>query len=241
MSHLMKQFATKLNFSPKRLLLVGISCLFFAIASPVYAATSPSDVPDISQDAANWVVDQGDVISRVNEGRLNRTLQEISEETGADVKFVVVRRLNYGETIDSFADQLFDQWYSTPEQKADKVLLVLNTISNNATLRVGDNLQDLLSEEIAQSVIQDTIGVPLREDNKYNEAFLNASDRLAAVLAGEPDPGPPEVQENIQVKSTYKKAEETDTQNAAIWVIGLLIVATIIPMATYFAYVLFTN
>jgi uncharacterized protein len=60
-------------------------------------------------------------------------------------------------------------------------------------------------------------------------------------LAGEPDPGPPQVQDDIQVESTFTKAEETDTENSTVWVVGLLVVATVIPMATYFAYVLLTN
>lgn len=242
MSQFLQQIATKLKFYKKQLLLILIPCFFFSMtALPVQAATSPSDVPDISEDNTTWVVDQAEVVSRINEGKLNDVLEDIADTTGAEMKFVVIRRLNYGETVDSFADKLFNQWYPEPEQRQDKVLLVFDTITNNVTLRVGEDLKDRLSEEIAQSVIKDTIGVPIREDNKYNEAFLNASNRLGTVLAGEPDPGPPQVQDDIQVESTFTKAEETDTENSTVWVVGLLVVATVIPMATYFAYVLLTN
>ncbi len=242
MSQLLQQIAIKFKFAKKWFLLVMIPCLLlFFTVTPAYAATSPQDVPDISGEASPAVVDQAEVISRVNEGKLNQVLQDISSNTKADVNLVVIRRLNYGETVDSFADALFKQWYSTPEEKADKVLLVFDTITNNATIRVGEGLKDTLSEEIAQSVVDDTIGVPIREDNKYNQAFLNASNRLATVLAGEPDPGPPEVQDELKVEGTFTKAEETDTESSTVWVVGLLIVATIIPMATYFAYVLLTN
>lgn len=242
MSQFLQQIATKLKFYKKQLLLILIPCFFFSMtALPVQAATSPSDVPDISEDNTTWVVDQAEVVSRINEGKLNDVLEDIADTTGAEMKFVVIRRLNYGETVESFADKLFNQWYPEPEQRQDKVLLVFDTITNNVTLRVGEDLKDRLSEEIAQSVIKDTIGVPIREDNKYNEAFLNASNRLGTVLAGEPDPGPPQVQDDIQVESTFTKAEETDTENSTVWVVGLLVVATVIPMATYFAYVLLTN
>jgi len=242
MSQFLKQIATKLKFYKKQWLLILIPCLLcLMMAFPVQAATSPSDVPDISEDNSSWVVDQAEVISRLNEGKLNDVLEDIADTTGAEMKFVVVRRLNYGETVDSFADKLLNQWYPNPDERQDKVLLVFDTITNNVTLRVGEALKDRLSEDIAQSVIKDTIGVPIREDNKYNEALLNASNRLGTVLAGEPDPGPPEVQDEIQVESTFTKAEETDTENSAVWVVGLLVVATIIPMATYFAYVLLTD
>lgn len=242
MSQLLKQIAIKLKLKRQLGLWLLIPCLILAMtALPVHAATSPRDLPDISEEVSVYVVDQAEVISRSNEGKLNKILQDIAETTNAEVKLAVIRRLNYGETVDSFADELFSQWYPTVAEKQNKVLLVFDTITNNATIRVGEELNDRLPEEIATSVVEDTIGVPIREDNKYNQAFLNASDRLAMVLAGKPDPGPPEVQDDIRVEGTFTKAEDTDTQNSTIWVVGLLIVATVIPMATYFAYVLLTN
>ncbi|NBD33133.1 MAG: YgcG family protein [Cyanobacteria bacterium] len=242
MSHLLQQTATKLKLYKRLLFLVLIPCFLFVLSPlPVHAATSPRDIPDVSADPSTWIVDQAEVVSRTNEGKLNKLLQEIAEATGADVKLVVIRRLNYGETVDSFADELFSQWYPTAEEKQDKVLLVFDTITNNATIRVGEALKDRLPGEIATSVVEDTIGVPIREDNKYNQAFLNASNRLGTVLAGEPDPGPPEEQDNIRVEGTFTKAEDTDTESSTVWVIGLLVAATVIPMATYFAYVLLTD
>ncbi|MDR9404578.1 MAG: TPM domain-containing protein [Halothece sp. Uz-M2-17] len=242
MSHLLQQTATKLRRYKALLWVVLIPCFLLVMtALPVHAATSPRDIPDVSGDTSTWVVDQAEVVSRTNESKLNKILQDIENSTGADVKLVVIRRLNYGETVDSFADELFSQWYPTAEEKQDKVLLVFDTITNNATIRVGEALQDRLPSEIATSVVQDTIGVPIREDNKYNQAFLNASSRLGAVLAGEPDPGPPEEQDNIRVEGTFTKAEDTDTESSTVWVIGLLVAATVIPMATYFAYVLLTD
>jgi uncharacterized protein len=65
---------------------------------------------------------------------------------------------------------------------------------------------------------------------------MDASDRLVAILSGEPDPGPPVVASNIQTEGTFATPEETAGSNATIWVIGLLIAATVIPMATYFLY-----
>jgi uncharacterized protein len=41
----------------------------------------------------------------------------------------------------------------------------------------------------------------------------------------------------INIESTYASAEETDDRSATVWVIVLLAVATLVPMATYFWYV----
>jgi uncharacterized protein len=94
-----------------------------------------------------------------------------------------------------------------------------------------------MSDAIANSVANETVVAPLRQGEKYNQAFLDARDRLVAVLSGKPDPGAPQLAENIAVERTFKSAEETDTNNATVWVVGLLLAATIIPMVTYYLYV----
>ncbi len=184
-----------------------------------------------------WVVDQAEVISRINEGKLKSNLENLAQETGVQVRVVALRRLEYGETIDSLTQELFTTWFPTPESQANQVILAIDTLTNTAAMRSGEGTKDLLSEEITASVVEESVGIPLREGSKYNEAFLEASNRLAAVLSGQPDPGPPVAQDTINIEATYVSAEDTDDKSAAIWVIVLLIVATIIPMATYFWYV----
>lgn len=237
----MKQFLTNFRLESTALLSAILPLLLVALTAAPAWATGVTQIPDISTDPSTWVVDQADVISRINEGKLNRALKELAQQSGNEVKMVVVRRLNYGETIDSFADKLFARWYPTPEDQANKTLLVFDTITNNAAIRRGEATQALLSDEIAQSIVTDTIGVPIRKGDKYNQAFLGAEDRLVAVLSGQPDPGPPEVKPEIQVEGTFTPAEETDSRSSTIWVVSLLVAATVIPMATYFAYVIFSG
>jgi uncharacterized protein len=117
------------------------------------------------------------------------------------------------------------------------VLLVIDNQTNNTGIRTGEKVKELLPDDVAQSVAQETVLVPLKEGNKYNQAFLAASDRLVAVLSGRPDPGPPQVQDNVQVEGTFATPEETKSSNATFWVITFLIVATIVPMATYYFYI----
>jgi uncharacterized protein len=49
------------------------------------------------------------------------------------------------------------------------------------------------------------------------------------------------VEEKVQVAGTFKSAEETDTKNSTIWVVVILIIATVVPMATYFFYQSFSG
>lgn len=201
------------------------------------SATGVYQMPKVSPGDRTWVIDQAEVLSRINEGKISNVLENLAKETGNQVRFVTIRRLDYGETADSFASSLFEKWFPTPETQANQTVLVIDTLSSATGIRTGDKVKSLMSDEIAQSVAKETVLVPLKEGEKYNQAFLDASDRLVAVLSGKPDPGPPQIATTVSTEGTFKKAEETDTNNATIWVVGLLLAATIIPMATYYLYV----
>ncbi|WP_322742302.1 photosystem II repair protein Psb32 [Gloeocapsopsis crepidinum] len=200
-------------------------------------ATGVYQMPQVTAGDRNWVIDQAEVISRINEGKIGDALEDLAQETGNEVRLVTVRRLDYGETIDSFTQKLFAKWFPTPEAQANQTLLAIDTLTNNTAIRTGDKVKTLLSDDTAQSVVTETVPAPLREGEKYNQAFLDASDRLVAILSGKEDPGPPQIAQTVSVEGTFKAKDETDTNNATIWVIGLLLAATVIPMATYYLYV----
>ncbi|ADI64908.1 photosystem II repair protein Psb32 [Trichormus azollae] len=199
-------------------------------------ATGVYQIPNLTGDT--WIVDEGEVISRLNEGQISGTLKDLAKETGKEVRIVTIHRLDYGETPESFAKGLFTKWFPTPEEQANQSLLVIDTVTNGATIISGDQVKSLLTYSIANSVTEETLGAALRNGNKYNQGLLDASERLVTVLSGKPDPGPPEEKETIQVEGTFTKAEDTDKNkgNATAWVVGLLIAATVIPMATYYIY-----
>lgn len=197
-------------------------------------ATGIYQMPDVSVGDDTWVVDDGDVLSFSTERQIKQKLSDLADETGYEVRFVTLRRFDYGETADSFTEALFDRWFPTPETASNETLLVLDTLTNNSAIRYGEGVKSVLSDEIAESVAKETLQAPLRDGNKYNEAFKAASDRVVTVLSGDPDPGPPSENEQIQVEGTFKSAEETDDKTATIVVVIVLIVATVAPMATYY-------
>ncbi len=236
MKHLQQLFDGKKYWQRFILALTLVVLATIAIASPA-SATGIYQIPTVTPGGSPWVIDQSEVLSRINEGTISSNLEKLAKQTGNEVRIVTIRRLDYGETPESFARGLFEKWFPTPEAQANQTLLVIDTLSSGTAIRSGDKSKSLLTDDIAASVVNETILAPLKQDEKYNQAFLDASDRLIAVLAGEPDPGPPQIVTNVSTERTFKSAEETDTSNATIWVVGFLIAATIIPMATYYLYV----
>ena len=240
----MKQLLNRVYGWKKRIQRLLLPLVMVILASLVFAtpamATGVYDIPTItSGDDRTWVVDQAEVISRLNEGKINSALENLANQTGNQLRIVTVRRLDYGETPESFTKALFEKWFPTKEAQANQTILMIDTVTNGAAIITGDKVKPLLPEETALSVASETLMAPLRGGNKYNQAFLDASDRLVAVLSGQPDPGPPQIADNVEVEGTFKKAEQTDKGNATAWVVGLLIAATIIPMATYYIYQVF--
>lgn len=220
----------------KFILSLVLSCLFaFGLSLSPAGATGVYDLPVLGAGSTTYILDNASAISAANEGKLNRDFQQLAEKTGNEVRMVVVRRLDYGQKIDNLADDIFKEWYSTPEDRAEQTLIVIDTLTNKTAIRVGDKTGALLTDEIADSVISETMAAPLKDGAKYNQALLDAGRRLTAVLSGETDPGPPAEQE-VNIASTFTSAEDTDDKSATVWVIVLLVLATAIPMATYFWY-----
>lgn len=197
-------------------------------------ATGIFDVPVVNAGSPTWIVDRGDVLSVLNKGAIEKKLSKLAEKTGNEVRFVTIRRYDYGETAKTFADGLFERWFPTPEVQANQALILLDIQTNTTDIRTGEKVKALMSDEVAQSIVSETMLTPIREDN-YNQGLMDATNRLSAVLSGEPDPGPPEIKV-VEVESTFKSAKETDDRSAAVVVTVLLLAATIIPMATYYWY-----
>ncbi|MFN4953820.1 MAG: photosystem II repair protein Psb32 [Aphanizomenon sp.] len=237
MQQLLKQSFSNQNFFIRLILpvlvMVMASTMFILPAS----ATGVYEMPSFTADT--WILDQGDVISRLNEGEISKAFKDLAQETGYEARIVTIHRLDYEETPESFAKELFTKWFPTATAQANQVLLLVDTVTNGTALVSGDQIKSLLTDSIAQSVAEETLGTALREGNKYNQGFSDVSDRLVAVLSGKTDPGPPQIKQTVKVEGTFTKAEETNQGNATAWVIGLLIAATVIPMATYYIYLVF--
>ncbi|MEN9215129.1 MAG: TPM domain-containing protein [Gloeomargarita sp. DG02_4_bins_56] len=206
--------------------------LFLGQGLPAWA-TAVSELP---ATAPQWVLDQGEVFSPSTVNEVNRRLTQLAQATGLQVHVVSLRRLDYGETATSFGEKLFQRWF--PDGGANQVLLTLVARTATADLQAGAAVLPLLSSETALSITQDTLLKPVR-NNIYNQALLDTVERLSLVLSGQPDPGPPpeEMEPTAGNFATVAATRQQKDWSTAV-VIILLILATVIPMVTYYWYVL---
>lgn len=139
------------------LLLTILTTLLFA--SPA-SATGIYQIPQVLSGDPTWVIDQAEVISRVNEGKMSSVLKKLAAQTGNEVRFVTVRRLDYGQTPESFTKALFEKWFPTTEAQANQTILMIDTLSNGTAIVTGEKVKSLMSDEIANSVANETLVAP---------------------------------------------------------------------------------
>lgn len=107
--------ATPLRTGLSHLLLSCLGLLLTAglwIANiPAAQATGVYSMPSLKAGDPTWVLDQAGVFSRLTQGDLAAKLENLAKATGNEVRFVTFHRLDYGETVETFTQELFQKWF----------------------------------------------------------------------------------------------------------------------------------
>jgi len=220
---------------PLRSLLAGlISCLLLAgLVFPQAAlATGAQDFP--SQLPSASVLDSADLLSRAASTDLDKRLQSLADDH-IEARLVTLRRLDYGLSLEALGQQLVEQW-SVPDADHALLLLLIESQNNSAAITASADLLDQLPQSLLSSTAISTMGLPLREGARYRQAGLDALDRLEVVLQGGEDPGPPQLLERLPIETNIPTKEETESSNALLWVVVLLVVGTLVPMITWWVF-----
>jgi uncharacterized protein len=209
------------------LLLLGLVLLL--PSTPAWAVAA-ADLPP--QPPADHVLDTATVLSRSTRAEVERRLHAL-EQAHISASVVTLRRPDYGLTLDALGDDLLARW-----QQADngQLLLLIDTQSNTASVRADGSVQRSLPADLLDSTASTTMAKPLRDGGLYRQALVAALDRLETVLGGGEDPGEPVEVVPATPETNIPTAEETASSNALTWIIVLLVVGTVVPMATWWVF-----
>ena len=213
-------------------ILSAVFCLLLAV--PAAVAVSAQDFPLSLPDEV--VLDSGDVLSRASRNEISTRLQELNQ-FHVDARLVTLRRLDYGLSLSGFGDELLDRW-GQESNLTDRPLLIFleETQSKQATVVAAKELLEQLPESLLRSTGRTTMSQPLRDGDRFRQATLDGVSRVEIVLNGGEDPGPPVQLERASIPTNIPTAEETEDSNAFTWVVVLLVVGTIVPMATWWIF-----
>ena len=101
----------------------------------------------------------------------------------------------------------------------------------------GPSFTQAVGDKILEAVTAENLPV-LATDEKYNEAIYSTAKRLVAAIDGAEDTGGPRFQDSKR-ESNFKTKEETESKRGQFSLVvgGLLVIAFVVPMAQYYAYV----
>ena len=210
---------------------IAVALLALVVAVPAAIAIAPAELG--AGRPTERVIDDADVFSRASRSELESRLEALTEDR-VDAHVITVRRLDYGYSLDAFGDQLVETWSSSGQEPL--LLLLLETQNKRAAIVTEDSLQTQLPPALLKSTARTTMSIPLREGDRYRQASLDGINRLAVVLGGGEDPGPPEEIVRTTLPTNIPTQAETEESNATTWVIVLLVLGTIIPMATWWVF-----
>ncbi|UPM50505.1 TPM domain-containing protein [Synechococcus sp. A10-1-5-1] len=202
------------------------------IAPSAALATGVADFP--AQRPSSHVLDGADVLSRAASGDVNQRLEQFSD-LGVDARLVTLRRLDYGISLETLGEELLQQWQDASSREG-LLLLLIEAQNNSASVVASADLLEQLPSNLLSSTAISTMGLPLREGARYRQASLDALNRLEVVLQGGEDPGPPQLVERMPVETNIPTKEETESSNAFLWVVVLLVVGTLVPMITWWVF-----
>jgi uncharacterized protein len=214
-----------------------LALLVMGVAASPAAAVSAEDFP--AQAPPEHVLDGAAVLSRASSQELERLLAGFSDER-VDARLITVSRVDDDLNLQQLGETLLTRW-QPPESGRDGsseplLLLLIDSQTRSTAVVASSGLGGRLPAELLRSTADTTMALPLRSADRYRQASLDALTRLGAVLRGGEDPGEPVQEEAQALASNIPSREETRDSKAFTWVVVLLVVGTVVPMATWWVF-----
>lgn len=200
-------------------------------------ALSVASFPD--QAPEERVIDSAGILSRAALAEISRQLEAFSTER-VNAHLVTVKQLDYGLSLPELGRGLLARWDTTAagdsQAQGGQLLFLIDSQTNSAAVVASADLDGRLSPDLLRSTARTTMALPIRDGARFRQASLDGSGRLLTVLQGGEDPGEPVVAQVVTAPSNVPSREETASSNAFTWVVVLLVVGTIVPMATWWVF-----
>lgn len=137
--------------------LVFVSCVAMAQQFKVPALTAP-------------VMDEANIIDARTEEALNNAIRDLHDSGGSQINVLTVDTLN-GVPIEQASIQVTDQWKLGTKKADNGVLFLIAMQDRKMRIEVGQGLEGVLPDAIANRIIQDRVAPYMRE-GKTSEAVL---------------------------------------------------------------------
>jgi uncharacterized protein len=167
-------------------MILRVLALLFAFSSAVAAQSLPQPVSDTVSDFAA-------VLDATEEGRIQRALQQVRDETGVQMVVVTMPSLavygGAGMRLDAYAKALFNAWGVGGADRNDGIMMLVVTDDREVRIALGSGY-DAVYDGRAARVLSTAVLPEFREGrlaNGIEAGITSARDRLITpFLAGQP-------------------------------------------------------
>jgi uncharacterized protein len=156
-----------------RIVLFALLAAFAAVA-PAAAETYPT--------LTGRVVDAADILDPPTRSAIATMLTSLEEKTTDQFVVATVTSLQ-GQSIEVYANRLANRWALGRKDRNNGVLLLVAPTERKVRIEVGYGLENTLTNQIAQEIIDQTIVPRLRAGDMAGGVAKGAGD-IVAVLTG---------------------------------------------------------
>src|SRR5882724_6341891 len=176
-----QQIADSKKQKAKSVLLSAICCLLFAIPFVSFAAPHYPSPQGSVTDAAG-------VLDATSKAQLQSQLADYERQTSNEIAVATIPSLE-GETIDSYAVELFKQWGIGKKGKDNGVLILVAPNEHKTRIEVGYGLEPVLTDGMCGQIIREQM-LPAFRANQYASGLFAAVTEIQTVLGGGSLPPP---------------------------------------------------
>lgn len=135
--------------------------------------------------SAVWVRDSADVLGPTNRSHLENILEQVKQQTSAEVMVITVPSLN-GQDVDSFATQMFNQIGIGRSDTHNGVLFLIAPNERRTRIEVGYGLEALITDDLAGRIL-DSYVIPHFRNGDMEAGVVAGTEAIVQVLQGNPE------------------------------------------------------
>ncbi len=157
-----------------RMILLALICM--GASNKLHALNVPRLVGRVNDTAG--------ILTRDEVAGIENSLKDYEGKTSNQIAVLTTRDLQ-GETIESYANQIFRSWKLGQKDKNNGILIVISVgAKNTARIEVGYGLEGVVPDAIARAIINDDMR-PLFKEKKYQACLMAAVGALERSIGGE--------------------------------------------------------
>ncbi|MDP3763268.1 MAG: TPM domain-containing protein [bacterium] len=136
--------------------------------------------------SSGFVNDFAEILKPETVSSLNRKLEQFSKDTGNEIVVVTILKLE-DETIETYAEKLFQEWGIGKEKKDNGLLLLVSIEDRAVRIEVGYGLEPLVTDIGSGRIIREIL-TPAFQAEDFDGGIMRALDTIIKLIGGEEMP-----------------------------------------------------